>query len=455
MTFPTYPAYDETGVPWLPKVPSHWALHPLKLHLDRNDGGVWGKDPDGRSDTTVLRSTEQTVEGHWQISDPAKRQLTHIEAREALLLEGDLVLTKSSGSSLHIGKTSLVTREIANAKCCYSNFMQRLRMRQTVSPKLAWYLLNNDLVRRQFELLSNSTTGLANLNGTVIGQVLIPVAPVLEQECILRFLDRETATIDALVAEQQRLIELLKEKRQAVISQAVTKGLNSDACMKPSGIEWLGDLPAHWQTRSIGHLSTKITNGYVGPTRDILVPTGVPYVQATHVKRGRVNFDGAYFVSPEWSAAHAKSVLMQDDVLIVQTGAGTGDIALVSRDEVGFNCHALIIVSADKEVLSGAYLACVLQSTYGRHKLASIQTGAMHPHLNCGEVKFVVVPVVPMEEQLQIVEYVKDSTRQFDGLIDQAERAVHLLQERRSAIISAAVSGQIDVRELAKKKEAA
>ena len=254
------------------------------------------------------------------MDDPALRKLSETERASALLAEGDLVVTKSSGSSLHIGKTTLMTAEIAGIGCCYSNFMQRIRTKVSFSPKLAWYVMNNDITRLQFDLLSNSTTGLANLNGTMIGQVLVAVPPTAEQTEITGFLDRETAKIDALVEEQKRLIELLKEKRQAVISQAVTKGLHPNVPMKDSGVEWLGQVPAHWDVRRVNSVSTRITNGYVGPTRDILVDEGIRYLQSLRIKGNRIRFDDSYFVTEQWSNEHSKSILETGDLLIVQTG---------------------------------------------------------------------------------------------------------------------------------------
>ena len=244
--FSPYPEYKKSGVPWIGDVPVTWEVKQVKWLLDNNDGGVWGDDPTGENDTIVLRSTDQTVDGNWRVAEPALRKLSAKERASALLVEGDLVVTKSSGSSLHIGKTTLVTAEIAKQSCCYGNFMQRLRVGSGFIPKLAWYLMNDELARAQLDLLSNSTTGLANLNGTLIGEVIFPVATVAEQIQIARFLDHETARIDALIEEQQRLIQLLKEKRQAVISHAVTKGLDPTLPMKDSGVEWLGEVPAHW-----------------------------------------------------------------------------------------------------------------------------------------------------------------------------------------------------------------
>ena len=289
-------------------------------------------------------------------------------------------------------------------------------------------------------------TTFLELSADELARFKTPIPPLPEQTAIAEFLDRETGKIDGLVAEQRRLMELLKEKRQAVISHAVTKGLNPHAPMKPSGIEWLGDVPEHWEIRTLAKVSTKITNGFVGPTRDILVPSGTPYIQSTHIKKGRVNFDGGYFVSSEWSESHSKSILAEGDVLIVQTG-GIGDVALVSANEAGFNCHALIIVASVKDLLSGAFLAAVFQSEYGRQKLVSLRTGGMHPHLNCGNVKYIEIPLPSLAEQSAILKFVETELAKFDTLTAEAQRAIDLLQERRTALISAAVTGQIDVRE--------
>jgi type I restriction enzyme S subunit len=278
--------------------------------------------------------------------------------------------------------------------------------------------------------------------------ILLGMPSFEEQTAISSFLDRETAKIDELIAEQRRLMELLKEKRQAVISHAVTRGLNPDAPLKPSGIEWLGDVPEHWEVRSISSISTKVTNGFVGPTRDILVDEGVRYLQSLHIKRNKVVFNVPYFVREDWSNDHAKSILEAGDVLIVQTG-DIGQVAVVPEEFAGCNCHALIIVAPLRSTVSGEWLSWVLNSTYGNSSLMAIQTGALHPHLNCGNVKLLQVPIPPLNEQAELVSSLEATTAQFDALTAEAQRAIDLLQERRTALISAAVTGQIDVRQLA------
>ena len=203
MRLPPYPTYKPSGVDWLGEVPEHWAVERLRHVLARNDSGVWG-DEDDPEGTVILRSTEQTLNGGWKLVDPARRVLSESEKRDCVLQAGDLVVTKSSGSALHIGKTSLVTREVATLNPCFSNFMQRLRMKGSVDPRLAFYLLNSPTGRQQLVFNSNTTTGLANLSGTVLGNVFFGCPDSLtEQNAIGDFLDRETAKIGSIRVSQR------------------------------------------------------------------------------------------------------------------------------------------------------------------------------------------------------------------------------------------------------------
>ena len=415
MSFPSYQQYRSSGVEWLGDVPEHWGVVQYKQFVDIQNG----------SDHKHVEQSEGfPVFGSGGVFAYAS----------AFLYDGETVLLGRKGT---IDKPLYVTGPFWTVDTMYWT-----KIRPNSSGRYVYYLA----VTIPFDYYSTNTA-LPSMTKGALNRHLVTLPPLPEQTAIAEFLDRETAKIDELVAEQRRLMELLKEKRQAVISHAVTKGLNPHAPMKPSGIEWLGDVPEHWETRTIAKASSKITNGYVGPTRDILVESGTPYIQATHIKKGRVNFDDGYFVTPEWSKSHAKSILAEGDVLIVQTGAGTGDVGLVSCNEVGFNCHALIIVVCLDEYLSGPFLAAILQSDYGHQKLESIQTGGMHPHLNCGNVKYVEVPLPPVTEQTAIIKFLEAETAKFDSLTTEAQRAIDLLQERRTALISAAVTGQIDVRQ--------
>ena len=445
MSFPRYPKYKDSGVDWLGEVPEHWEVSAIKhcVATPITDGPH--ETPNFPDEGVPLVSAEAVSGGRIDFSKI--RGFISREDHERYSAKyrpriGDIYMVKSGATT---GVTAIVETDI---EFNIWSPLAAIRSKDGVIPK---YVLNF-LRSRNFQegvTLNWSFGTQQNIGMGVIENMNIAIPPTGEQEAIAAFLDSETAKIDELVAEQRRLIELLKEKRQAVISHAVTKGLNPNVPLKPSGIEWLGEVPEHWEVEMLSRFTSKIGNGFVGPTRDILVESGVPYIQATHIKKGRVNFDGAYFVTAEWAAWQSKAALEFDDVLVVQTGAGTGDVGLVSKGEVGYRCHALIIVRSIKSRLFGSFLCATFQSQYGRQTLESIQTGGMHPHLNCGNLKFVYVPVPPVNEQVEIVRFVNEQSEQFETLETETVRAIELLQERRTALISAAVTGKIDVREFA------
>ncbi len=216
------PALEDSGVGWLGKIPEHWVVSRLRRFLLRNESGVWGEEPDEANAATVLRSTDQRVDGSWSISQPAQRSLSRKEAEVFRLVEGDLLLTKSSGSALHIGKTSIVTSDVAALMPCFSNFMQRLRCDSLYLPSMLRYVLNSPIGRQQMVVGSNTTTGLANLNASVLGEIVVPVPPRQEQSRIVEFLDAQSQRIDALRAKAEWSIERLQEYRSALVSAAVT-----------------------------------------------------------------------------------------------------------------------------------------------------------------------------------------------------------------------------------------
>jgi type I restriction enzyme S subunit len=307
--------------------------------------------------------------------------------------------------------------------------------------------LNNDLSRRQFDLLSNSTTGLANLNGTMIGQILVPVPPLPEQTRIAEFLDQETAKIDALVAEQQRLMALLKEKRQAVISHAVTKGLNPKAPMKPSGIEWLGDVPAHWKVialKRIANVQTGMAKGKDNGSRKTIT---VPYLRVANVQDGYLDLETVATMEIPTEDLE-RFTLKPGDVLMNEGGdfdkLGRGHIWHGQIDPCITQNHVFAVRPRD---VSSEWLNAITGSDFAQFyfmtrskqstNLASISS------TNLMELSVVLPPV---NEQEAILSFISNQTSSFDGLTAEAQRAIDLLQERRAALISAAVTGQIDVR---------
>lgn len=436
MTLPAHSQYSECGLAWLDRFPAHWSLTKTKHVCDFFTGWTPPTGNAAAYDGDCLWANISDL-GPRVIYETSKT-ISPNAAREHGI-EQSPVGSLMFSFKLSIGQVSFVGRPMFTNEAI-ATFRESPRL----SLAFAYYAFPLFLVQNA----ADNIYGAKLLNQSLIRAATFPLPPVEEQQAIAAFLDRETAKIDALIAEQEKLIALLAEKRWATISHAVTKGLNPDAPLKDSGILWLGEVPAHWEVRTISSACTKITNGYVGPTRDVLVDSGVRYLQSLHIKSNRIQFDTPYFVSEDWSNSHAKSILESGDVLIVQTG-DIGQSAVVTDEFAGCNCHALIIVSPLNALLEGEWLSWVLNSSFGYHSLLSIQTGALHPHLNCGKVKQLYVPLPPKAEQQQISEWIRQTLGKLEQLSGSAVQAAHLLRERRSALIAAAVTGQIDVRGVA------
>ena len=201
-------------------IPTHWECVKNKTIITSCDGGLWGDDPNEDSkDKTVIRSTEQTIDGYWNIVDPAKRNLGNGELSYYRIRKGDLLLTKSSGSGDHIGKTTLADEYFEDNECYYSNFLQRIRVK--INPKFEWYVLNCRLSRDQFVYLQNSTSGIGNINADNIKEIFIALPPRSEQDLIVEFLDNKCAEINNLISISKKKIETLDNYKKSLIYECV------------------------------------------------------------------------------------------------------------------------------------------------------------------------------------------------------------------------------------------
>jgi type I restriction enzyme S subunit len=433
--FRPYPAYRDSGVEWLGKIPVAWEAKPLK-HLTAFSTG-W-TPPTGREDLYA-------GDHPWaNISDLGVRVLTTTEKSisDAAIREARLRIVRA-GSLLFSFKLSVGTVSMAGSDMYTNEAIAAFAPSPHVDTQYLYWAAPVLVPHNAQE----NIYGAPLLSRERIANAILLDPTIAEQRAIAAFLDRETARIDTLVAKKERLVKLLQEDRTALITRAVTKGLDPNVPMKDSGIEWLGAIPAHWEVRRIAMAAVKITNGYVGPTRDILVNEGVRYLQSLHIKNGAVDFDRRpYFVTPDWSREHEKSVLAVGDVLVVQTG-DIGQVAVVPREFAGCNCHALIIIRLIRGLGVGEWLATALQSDYGQASLRWSQTGALHPHLECGHVREIRVAFPPVSEQAVILQRLTAAAGRVEAMLHKVGDAIERLKELRIALISAAVTGKIDVRE--------
>jgi type I restriction enzyme S subunit len=439
-----YEKFKPAGIEWLGEIPVQWDAIRLKFLLERNDGGIWGDDYDGIEEnaTKVFRSTEINVDGSWNLNEePALRLLSAQEKTNALLKEGDLLVTKSSGSQLHIGKTALVTKDIEELQCCFSNFTQRLRPKNKKGAQYLHIFLNSQLSRNQYNYLSNSTTGLANLSAGLLADVIIPTPLPEEQTAIAKYLDDKTAQIDTLIANKQRLIELLKEERTAIINQAVTKGINPKVKLKPNGIEWLGDIPEHWEVKKLKYVA-EVKYGLGQPPRQ--KADGLPLIRATNVERGKIVAKDLIYVDPDDIPYDRDPVLKENDIIVVRSGAYTADSAIIPKEYEGaITGYDMVVRAINADPIFISY--CLLSNYVLINELYLHRLRAAQPHLNKEDLGETFLLLPPVQEQQSIVRHIKTSTSKIDATISKIEKEIDLLQEYRTALISEVVTGKIKV----------
>ncbi|WP_066258957.1 restriction endonuclease subunit S [Hydrogenophaga flava] len=443
MSFPRYPAYKDSGVEWLGQVPCHWRVDRLKASIVSSKNGIWGEESKGdENDIPCVRVADfDRQKLRVELSEPTIRNVTAKERDGRTLNKGDLLLEKSGGGeSQPVGCVVLYDDE-RPAVC--SNFVARVQLAPGMVSSFWRYVHAAAYAVRLTIGSINQTSGIQNLDQDRYYNERAAFPTFKEQTAIATFLDHETAKIDALVAEQERLIELLKEKRQAVISHAVTMGLDPSVPMKDSGVEWLGEVPAHWSTPAmymrysseLGKMldSAKITGAHL-----------TPYVRNVDVQWGAINFDDLPLMDiPE--GEYTRYTVKSGDLLVCEGGeVGRAAIVPSISSIYGYQkaLHRLRALD-DSEDSAFMFFTLLWAASTGIFDQSGSSTIA---HLTGEQLRKYRFPKPPIREQKAIVEFLGVESARLENLIAEARAVIELLQERRTALISAAVTGQIDVR---------
>lgn len=311
---------------------------------------------------------------------------------------------------------------------------------KVISPFLWWLL---PTYKYQLDAIATGSTFEA-VSAEQLGNLCFALPSISEQIQIAAFLDHETAKIDNLIDKQQQLIELLKEKRQAVISHAVTKGLNPDVPMKDSGVKWLGEVPEHWVIKRLKHISPKVGVGLVINPSTYTKDEGVYFIFGGDVKEFGFDLTKTRRISPQDSNKLLPSRLNSRDLVSVRVGY-PGITSVVTDDLEGSNCASIIIIRRGS--YNSDWLCAAMNVWVGRQQVDLASYGAAQKQFNVSDAIEFVFPVPPINEQNDIADFVQKTLNKFDDLTQKAFKQIELLQERRSALISAAVTGKIDVRD--------
>lgn len=438
MSFPRYPAYKDSGVEWLGQVPEHWDVVPIK----RNYAVIGGSTPQSETSAYwdggivwITPADLSRLEG-FEIFE-SLRTITPEGLNSCgttLVPKGSIVLsTRAPIGSLGIAATELCTNQ--GCKSIVPSSGQ-------VSRYLA-YLLS--VATGELNIRGRGTTFL-ELSADELGAFKVGYPSSEEQVQIAAFLDRETAKIDALVAEQEKLIELLQEKRQAVISHAVTKGLDPSVPMKDSGVEWLGEVPAHWEVSALKRYWTVTDCKHVTAE---FVEEGYPLASIREVQSRWIELEEAKRTTEYFYQLLIEGERKpQPGDLIFSRNATVGEIAQVHVDHPPFAMgQDVVLLRRIQQESNPDFLQLVIKSEVVVQQLALCMIGSTFKRINVEEIRSLVMAFPPPVEQNLITTYLLGQTENFDQLIAEAVLSIELLRERRTALISAAVTGQIDVRE--------
>ena len=425
--------FKNSGIEWIGEIPKEWKTCIGKLLYLSNDGGVWGEDPTGSDDTIVLRSTEQNIDGQLVIIDPAKRHLSKTEIENATLKEGDLIITKSSGSPSHIGKTSIIDREVALMNCCFSNFIQRIRVDGIA--KYYWYNFNSPVIKDQFSFLSTTTTGINNINAKTIDLLMFPLPSLPEQQKIADYLDKVCGEVDEMITLQEQMIEELKAYKQSVITEAVTKGLNPNVPMKDSGIDWIGEIPENWKVIRIKYLLKE---------RKERSDTGLEEPLSMSQKYGLIPTKEMDAIPNIASSFVGAKLVYRHDLVFNKLKAHLGVFAesdydgLVSPDYAVYYSSGLVDVK---------YLEYLFKSPQYIAEFIKLSTGvgAGLTRLYTSDLYSIYGIVPPIEIQREIVDYIRQLSSEINTLIAIKQTKIEELKDYKKSVIYEYVTGKKEV----------
>jgi len=427
-----YPAYRNSGVEWIGAVPEEWEIKKVKrmclvkrgasprpiddpIYFDDEGDYSWVRISDVTASTKYLQITEQ--------------KLSVLGMSKSVPLEPGELFLSIAGS---VGKPILTA-----IKCCiHDGFVYFVGLKSN-----RHYMYYIFLIGGLYKGLGKFGTQL-NLNTDTIGDIKIPVPSFPEQRAIAAFLDRETGRIDTLIEKKERQVELLQEKRGALIIHTVTKGLSPDFKRKDSGVEWLGEVPEHWEIMNLKRIG-KVRYGLGQPPSEL--NDGVPLIRATNINRGKISDEGMLFINPDEVPESRDAVLSEGEIIIVRSGAYTGDSAIIPFKYAGAIAGYDTVLTIKKGI--NRYFAWQILSKeiqdlqFGFNKLRAAQ-----PHLNAEEINETIIVNPLLEEQRTIAAFLDRETERIDTLTIKVRESLSKLREYRTALISAAVTGKIDVR---------
>ncbi len=423
--FPPYPKYRDSGVEWLGEIPENWDVRRLRFVVGTS---ISKKEVSHLApETEVSFVPMEAVHEYGGIDLDSRKPLSEVVEGYTYFRNGDVIVAKIT-PCFENGKGALAT-DLCSAVGFGTTELHVLRPSSHVAPRFLLYLTFSDHFRRIGAASMYGAGGQKRISDEFIRNFRHPVPSLPEQRVIAEYLDGETAKIDALVARKERLIELLQEKRTALITRAVTQGLDPNVPMKESGVEWLGDIPAHWKVKRLSWL-TKCLDG--------------KRIPLNAEERGRMQGDYPYWGANSIVDYVDRWLFDEELVLLGEDGAPFFDkarpVAFRVTGKIWVNNHAHVL--RPRATVDCQFLAHTLNCIDYR----AFIDGSTRDKLTQGDMRGIPIQCPDVQEQRAVVAFLESENSRMDNLIKTVHEAIDHLKEIRTALISAAVNGKIDVR---------
>lgn len=431
-----YSEYKDSGVKWLGEIPSHWEVMSIKYTGIFENGLTYSPADTAKEGTLVLRSSN-IQDFHLSFKDNV---FVKKVSSKLLVRKGDIIICSRNGSASLVGKCALVENDI---EASFGAFM--MRYRPVINPKYAYYLFQGSI--GYYKGLFSTTT-INQLTKSVLNDIKVAIPNLEEQVVIGSYLDAATSKIDKAIAMQQKMIDLLNERKQIIIQNAVTKGLDENVEMKDSNCKFLGKIPSTWEVcKTLYVLSMPITDG--PHTTPQLYDDGIPFVSAEAVSCGNGYIDFShirgYISDSFYNECCKKYIPQRDDIYMIKSGATTGKVAIVNTDVKFTIWSPLAVFRVNKKKVLPNFLYYSLQSRYYQLQVQDKWSFGTQQNIGMRMLEKLILCYPSIEEQAKIVAFIKKNVDNFDSAISNCQRQITLLQERKQIIINEVVTGKVKV----------
>ena len=442
-----YPAMRDSGVPWLGAVPQHWEVHRLRTSVHGCINGIWGNDPNGREDLPCVRVADfDRARLRVRLAKPTLRAVAPGERKRRLLKNSDLLLEKSGGGDLQpVGVVMLYDHDV-EAVC--SNFVARMPVSARCNSSYLTYLHSHLYAIRLNVRSIKQTTGIQNLDSSSYLGETVAFPPLSEQAAIVRFLDNADRRIRRYIRAKRKLITLLEEQKQAIIHRAVTRGLDPNVRLKPSGVEWLGGVPAHWKVVALKRVLRRLVD-CEHKTAPAVTESDYRVVRTTAVRYGRLRREGTYGTTATAFRDWTKRGLPEPGDVIFTREAPVGEACVVPESMTVCLGQRTVLMQLQATQYDADFLVHMIYAGPPRDRVRLASQGSTVGHFNMDDIGWMQVLKPPISEQRKLVKAIGDQTRSLELAATRAGREIPLLREYRTRLIADVVTGKLDVREAA------